>query len=97
MHWKLFATLAEAAGEREVEIDLEPNATLAEALDALFDRHPELEAEMADDGDLREHIHLLHNGENPFTTKAGLDTTLAEGDELAAFPPVSGGRVARTE
>lgn len=91
MHWKLFATLAETAGEREVEIDIEPSATLTDALAALFERHPDLENEMLEEGDLREHIHLLHNGEDPFTAKAGLDTELTEGDELAAFPPVSGG------
>ncbi len=91
MHWKLFATLAETAGEREVDIDVEPNATLADALAALFERHPALEDEIVHDDEVREHIHLLHNGTDPFTAGAGLDTELADGDELAAFPPVSGG------
>jgi molybdopterin synthase sulfur carrier subunit len=91
MHWKLFATLAETAGEREVDITVEPNATLDDALAALFERHPALEDEIIEDGAVREHIHLLHNGEDPFVAGDGFDTELAEDDELAAFPPVSGG------
>ncbi|HET7325535.1 MAG TPA: ubiquitin-like small modifier protein 1, partial [Halococcus sp.] len=75
----------------EVAIDTEPNATLADALAALFERHPALEDEIVADGVVREHIHILHNGEDPFTEEAGLDTELDAGDELAAFPPVSGG------
>jgi molybdopterin synthase sulfur carrier subunit len=91
MHWKLFATLAETAGKREVTIETEPNATLDDALAALFDRHPGLEDEIIEDGELREHINLLHNGEDPFAAGDGFDTELDEDDELAAFPPVSGG------
>ena len=91
MHWKLFATLAETAGEREVDIDVEPNATLDDALAALFERHPALEDEIVRDGEVREHINLLRNGEDPFTAGDGFDTELDADDELAAFPPVSGG------
>lgn len=90
MHWKLFATLAETAGEREVPITVEPNATLDDALAALFERHPSLEDEMIEGGAVCDHINLLRNGEDPFAD-AGLDTELDEDDELAAFPPVSGG------
>ena len=90
MHWKLFATLAETAGEREVPITVEPNATLDDALAALFERHPALEDEMVREGAVRDHINLLRNGADPFAD-AGLDTELDESDELAAFPPVSGG------
>ena len=91
MHWKLFATLAEVAGKREVDVEVEPDANLDDALAALFDRHPSLEDEITEDGEIRDHIRLLRNGEDPFIAGDGLDTTLDEGDELAAFPPVSGG------
>lgn len=92
MQWKLFANLAETAGRREVPIDVEPGATFEDALDALLDAHPGLREEVLDeDGDIRDHIRVLHNGDNPFVEADGYETTLAEGDELALFPPVSGG------
>ena len=92
MRWKLFANLAETAGEREVDVDLESGATFRDALDALFDRHPDLRSEVTDEeGNLRDHIRVLRNSQNPFVGDDGYETTLEEGDELAMFPPVSGG------
>ena len=92
MQWKLFANLAEAAGERRIDVDTPAEATVGDALSALLDRYPDLEAEVLDEsGELREHIQLLRNGRNPFVTAEGLETDLEEGDELALFPPVSGG------
>jgi len=92
MQWKLFANLAETAGEREVEVDAAPGDTFRDALDALFEVHPELEDEIVDEeGEIYDHIRVLRNGENPFVHQNGFDTTLDEGDELALFPPVSGG------
>ncbi|WP_246983944.1 ubiquitin-like small modifier protein 1 [Halorientalis marina] len=93
MKWKLFANLAETAGGSEVEVDVEPGATFGDAVDALLEAHPELEAEILDeDGDIHGHIRVLHNGDNPFVEDEGYDTELEAGDELALFPPVSGGR-----
>jgi molybdopterin synthase sulfur carrier subunit len=94
MQWKLFANLAEAAGDRRIDVDLDVSqgATVGDALSALLDRCPGLEPEVLDDeGELREHIQLLRNGRDPFVTAAGLETDLDESDELALFPPVSGG------
>ncbi|PSP73478.1 molybdopterin synthase sulfur carrier subunit [Halobacteriales archaeon QS_3_64_16] len=94
MQWKLFANLAEAAGDRRIDVDLDVSqgATVGDALSALLDRCPDLEPEVLDDeGELREHIQLLRNGRDPFVTAAGLETDLDESDELALFPPVSGG------
>jgi len=92
MQWKLFANLAETAGEREVGVDADPGDTFRDALDALFEVHPELEDEIVDEeGEIYDHIRVLRNGENPFVHQNGFDTTLDEGDELALFPPVSGG------
>ncbi|MFB6152559.1 MAG: ubiquitin-like small modifier protein 1 [Haloarculaceae archaeon] len=92
MRWKLFATLAEAAGDSEVEVDVGSGATVGDAFDALLESYPDLAAEVVDeDGDLYDHVRLLHDGRNPFTEEAGFETTVEEGDELALFPPVSGG------
>lgn len=93
MRWKLFANLAETAGEKEVEVPVEPGDTFGDAVDALLEEHPELREEILDDtGNLRDHIRVLRNDHNPFVSGEGWDTVLEEGDELALFPPVSGGR-----
>ena len=93
MEWKLFADLAELAGDRHVSVDVDPDAgaTVGDALDALLAAHPPLADRVLDgEGDLRDHINVLRNGENVFTDE-GLETVLDTGDELALFPPVSGG------
>lgn len=92
MHWRLFATLAEAAGDSEVGVDLDSGATVGDAFDALLETAPALEDEVLDDdGDLYEHVRLLHEGQDPFSEADGFETALDESDELALFPPVSGG------
>ena len=90
MEWKLFADLAEVAGAKRIPIDAGPDTTVATALDRLLDEHPALEARVMEDGELGDHINVLHNGVN-IVVEDGLDTELEEGDELALFPPVSGG------
>lgn len=90
MEWKLFANLAEAAGDREVTLEGDYE-TVEEALEALLADYPDLrEHVLDDDGALQDHINLLINGRN-VNEADGLDTTVAEDDELALFPPVSGG------
>jgi molybdopterin synthase sulfur carrier subunit len=91
MRWRLFATLAEAAGDSEVRVDGECE-TVGDAFDALLETYPALEAEVLDDdGDLYDHVRLLHEGVDPFVEGEGFETAVADGDELALFPPVSGG------
>ncbi len=86
MEWRLFADLREAAGTNRVAIDETPT-TVAEALETLFDTHPVLKDRVVDDDELAEHINVLKNG----APVADLDTRVNDGDELALFPPVSGG------
>jgi len=90
--WKLFADLAEHAGDRTVAMELSPGATVEDALEVLLSDRPALEARvLEDDGSLRSQINVLRNGTDIRTEPAGLKTELEGGDELALFPPVSGG------
>ena len=92
MEWKLFADLAEHAGDRHVSVDVGPGQTVGDALDALLADRPALADRVLDeDGQLRSQINVLRNGKEVETEAQGLDTELEAGDELALFPPVSGG------
>jgi molybdopterin synthase sulfur carrier subunit len=92
MEWRLFANLGEAAGSKRVEVEAGPGDTFGDAFEQLLAAHPELEAEVLDDdGELRDHIRVLRNDHNPFVKDDGFETELEAGDELALFPPVSGG------
>ncbi|QHS17565.1 ubiquitin-like small modifier protein 1 [Halopenitus persicus] len=90
MEWKLFADLAELAGDRTVPVAADPGDTVGDALDALLADRPDLRDRVLEDGDLADHINLLRNGQNVIH-QDGLATELEAGDELALFPPVSGG------
>jgi molybdopterin synthase sulfur carrier subunit len=93
MEWRLFANLAEAAGQKRVEVPAGAGDTFGDAFEQLLETHPELEDEVLDEaGELRDHIRVLRNDHNPFVKDEGFETVLEEGDELALFPPVSGGR-----
>lgn len=88
--WRLFADLADTADARTITVDVEPEATVSDALAALLDAQPALRDRiLTDTGDLREHINILRNGEN--VRGRGTDVDVDDGDELALFPPVSGG------
>lgn len=92
MQWKLFANLAEATGSKTVSVDVDGDATVADALDALVAAHPALADRVLDEeGRLHDHVNVLRNGENVFATGDGLETAVDDEDELAMFPPVSGG------
>ena len=78
---KLFAVHRELAGEAEISLDLSDgdNVIVADALEQLFKRYPGLEK-------LRDETIVSIN-----KNFAELDNRLSDGDELAVFPPVSGG------
>lgn len=90
MQWKLFADLAEVAGDSEVAVAVDAaDPTVGDALDALVEDRPALrERVLDDDGELRGDVNLLRNGAN---VDEGLNAPVDDDDELALFPPVSGG------
>jgi MoaD family protein len=75
---RLFAALREQAGAPRVEAT---GRTVGEVVDQLSERYGERFASIASVGS------YVVNGE-----RASRDTVIAEGDEVALLPPVSGGR-----
>jgi sulfur-carrier protein len=86
---KLPTQLRAAAGDAaEATVD---GTTVGEALDALYARHGELRARIADDGGgLRRFVNVYLGGED-IRFLAGLDTPVSDGDELTILPAVAGG------
>jgi len=81
MHCKilLFAQLADAAGAREITLELPDNATVSDAIDALARK-------MTSIAPLRDPIAIAVNEKY-----VQPDYELIEGDTIALIPPVSGG------
>lgn len=75
----MFASLADQLGVRELPLDLPETARVGDALDRLTRTHPDLAA-------LRPTLATAVN-----LAYVGPDHGLADGDELALIPPVSGG------
>jgi molybdopterin synthase sulfur carrier subunit len=82
---RLFADLAEAAGDRVVEVDVPADATVETALERLRDSHPAVAERLFDGDAVRQGYTVAVDGETvePSAPLAG--------DELAVFPPVTGG------
>ena len=76
---RLFASLREAAGAAEVELELPAGASAEDAWSALGARFPALAPRRAS---LTAAVNRRY---------APFDTPLADGDELVFVPPVSGG------
>lgn len=75
-----FASCRELVGDREREVELSPGSTVADLVAALQGRHPRF-AEMASS------VMVSVNQDYVDSAQA-----LAEGDEVAFIPPVSGGQ-----
>ena len=76
---RLFAIQRELAGTREVRVELPDGSTVEAAWEALVARHPLLAPG-------RGSVRFARNGDY-----ADAATPLADGDEIAMIPPVSGG------
>jgi len=76
---RLFARQRELAGARDVALELTLGATIEDAWSALAARVPAIASG-------RPFVRFARNGEY-----ADADTPLADGDEVACIPPISGG------
>jgi len=80
---RLFAIQRELAGAKEIPLELPPGTTIEDAWAAVVARHPVLAPG-------RPSLRFARNGDYAEAT-----TPLADGDEVAFIPPVSGGASVR--
>jgi molybdopterin converting factor subunit 1 len=81
---RLFASAREAAGVGHLLLELPNGQAVQDAIAAITTLHPQV-------GDIRQMV-IAKNREY-----AGLEEPLADGDELALIPPVSGGAISTPE
>jgi len=91
MKVKLFTTLRQLVGVKEIEVGLEGGDTAGSVLDRLVADYPAVGEHILDDkGNLKAYINVFVNGRS-MRFLDGLNTGLSEGDVLAIFPSVAGG------
>ena len=84
---RLFANFREFTKTGELEIE---GNTVRDVLEIICSKYPGLETILFKDGNLVPYFNIFLNGEN-VPGSGGLDSSLKSGDEIAIFPPVSGG------
>lgn len=87
--FKLFANFREAVRQKEVEVATD-GKTAGDAIRSLVAQHPPLGPLVYQDGRLKPYVNVLLNGQT-LKSDGVASTPVKEGDEIALFPPVSGG------
>ena len=79
---------ATTGGESELSVD---GSTVGEALDAVYAQHGDLRDRITESGELRRFVNVYVSGED-IRFQDGLETPIADGDEVTILPAVAGGR-----
>ena len=82
-------TQLRAATDGEAVATVE-GATVAEVLDALYERFAELKARIADEEGLRRFVNVYVGGED-IRFLEGINTPVSDGTEVTILPAVAGG------
>jgi len=85
LNFRLFANFREVTGKKDLSLDVKGD-TVMDAISSLIASYPGLRPLMLHDGALKPYVNVLINGQT-----AGPSDKIKENDELAIFPPVSGG------
>lgn len=86
---KLFANFREVTKNKEVEVDVKGN-TVNDVVSSLVTAYPGLGPIMLNDQEVKPYVNILLNGRSIKGLK-GVASHIKAGDEIAIFPPVSGG------
>lgn len=88
---KLFATLRDVVGAKEISVPFEEGQTVRDLMQAINDKHPVLgEQILTDDGQLTGLVQVLVRGRN-ISWLQGLDTSVSRDDVVILLPPSAGG------
>ncbi|RLE67553.1 MAG: molybdopterin synthase sulfur carrier subunit [Thermoprotei archaeon] len=83
---RLFAAFREAAGTKEIELELPENSKVIDVIRKLAEHFPKLRKMLLKGDEMRKDYHVVKGGrwlkENDL---------LIDGDQIAIFPPVGGG------
>jgi len=85
-----FAPFRELFGVKEREIELSGAPDVRELLELLCNSDERREKIFGQSGELRSYVMIFKNGQ-PIQMSGGIRAELKDGDEIAIFPPVSGG------
>jgi molybdopterin synthase sulfur carrier subunit len=86
---KLFANFREVTKNKEVEVNVK-GSTVRDVVSALVHDYPKLEPLMLSGQDIKPYVNILLNGRS-VRDQGGFTSKVKEGDDIAVFPPVSGG------
>jgi molybdopterin synthase sulfur carrier subunit len=84
---KFFGNLRQLANSSRLTIQ---GDSVHDLLDELCRQNPILGEAIIEDGQLRPHVRVVVNGHD-VQLEQGLDTLVAENDQVAIFPPLGGG------
>jgi molybdopterin synthase sulfur carrier subunit len=88
---RLYASLRELAGERDIDVALPEGATVSDVLKRLASLRPNLAPRLLDeDGNIPVFVNVFVNGRD-IRDLRGLDTTVTPDDEVIILPPAAGG------
>jgi molybdopterin synthase sulfur carrier subunit len=88
---RFFGQFKQISNEREIEYEIEKCISISEFLNQVIKQFPKMKELLFDENNqLHTWVSILKNGRN-IKALEGIDTTIADGDILAIFPPVAGG------
>jgi MoaD family protein len=91
MQVKLYASLRQKVGLKQVEVEVPPEPIIKDVLLNLATRYPTLKEHIfSADGSLVNHVHVIVNGQS-IRHLQGLDTPIKPEDKVDIFPPLVGG------
>ncbi len=88
---KLFSTLRDAVGVKELIIPFQDIHTVRDMIEVINTMTPALRGKIVNDaGELTGLVHILVHGRNIMWLQ-GLDTVVSDQDEVVLLPPSAGG------